>query len=183
MPEEATILLFVTPPLVYLCVTEWRHNRLPNKIIIGMLACSLVWRLGFGGWKSFADGLLACLLAGAPMFILFLMRGLGAGDVKMTAAVVCILGLKRLYLFTICFCLATLLLGLAHFLFRKTGRQYLKYYIKCCIPLKCNEENDKRKLPSRRRRDAWLPLGLAIAGGTWATLLLELFHIEGFLAL
>ena len=48
--------------------------------------------LGFGlrtvllGWKGLLSGLAGCLLAGGIMFLFYMVRAMGAGDVKLMAA-------------------------------------------------------------------------------------------------
>src|SRR2546427_11878372 len=39
------------------------------------------------GWPGLTDGLRASLIAGGGLFVLFLLGGMGAGDVKLMAAV------------------------------------------------------------------------------------------------
>jgi prepilin peptidase CpaA len=66
---------------------DFRWRRIPNWLVAATIVLSLVWHT----WTGSLDGLLmsgAGLLAGAGLLLpLYLLKGMGAGDVKFFAAI------------------------------------------------------------------------------------------------
>ena len=92
-----------------------RERRIPNLLTGPSIVIALVFHLGMGGWKEMATSAFAGVLAGGLLLIFFLAGGLGAGDVKLMAAIGCFTGLHMLpvVLFTTACCGALLGLVLA----------------------------------------------------------------------
>ncbi len=67
-------------------------RRIPNFITVGGLVVALVLRLSIGGGESLVSGLLGALLAFLVSFPLFMLKGMGGGDVKLLTAVGAFLG-------------------------------------------------------------------------------------------
>ena len=63
-----------------------RTARIPNWLTYGGLAAALVSRAVMG-WIEFRSGLMGLLIAGGMFLLLFLIGGMGGGDVKLMAAV------------------------------------------------------------------------------------------------
>jgi prepilin peptidase CpaA len=55
----------------------------------------LALHASFGGWRDLGSAALATLISGFVFMIFYLAGGMGAGDVKLIAAVACIAGLPR----------------------------------------------------------------------------------------
>lgn len=85
--------------LTALCATgAWvdvRERRIPNALTVGGLLLALLLRLPEGA-GSLGAGLAAALLAFAAGLPLFLVGGMGGGDVKFLAMAGAFLGLERL---------------------------------------------------------------------------------------
>lgn len=92
-----------------------RERRIPNVLTGSSIAIALVLHLALGGWRDMATSALAGVFAGGLLFVFFLAGGLGAGDVKLMAAVGCLSGLHMLpgVLLTTACCGALLGIGLA----------------------------------------------------------------------
>jgi prepilin peptidase CpaA len=67
-------------------------RRIPNFITVGGVAVALVLRLSSGGVDALVGGLLGALLAFLLTFPLFMLKGMGGGDVKLLTAVGAFLG-------------------------------------------------------------------------------------------
>jgi len=77
-----------------ICVSDNRERRIPNKLVLAGLVLALIWNtaapLGAGIFDQYTPGgvgLLDSLMAGAGVFafffVLYAMRIMGAGDVKL----------------------------------------------------------------------------------------------------
>jgi prepilin peptidase CpaA len=77
-------------------VHDVRERRIPNFITLPCIALGLTIHLAFGGWAGLAESAVAGLIAGALFFLFFLAGGMGAGDVKLMAAVGCLAGFAPL---------------------------------------------------------------------------------------
>lgn len=121
-----------------------------------------------------ADGALAGLLGGLILLIPYLMRGAGGGDLKMLTGVCCALGTRRLLPMLFLMSWIGLILAIVLLCTKVMNHRYLKHYFLCLFWWKYDRKEGRKSLPKRWRRDAWMPFGLAIAGGAWATLILDI---------
>jgi prepilin peptidase CpaA len=81
------INIFVGTLLALACISDLRTRRIPNVLTLSAAAGALLFHLATGGWSG-AGWSLAGLFVGALLFFpLFALRGMGAGDVKLLAAV------------------------------------------------------------------------------------------------
>ena len=62
-------------------------RRIPNWLTFGLMGLGVVTGFIAGGLEGLADSLQGLLLGGALLFIPFLLGGMGAGDVKLLAAI------------------------------------------------------------------------------------------------
>lgn len=73
-------------------VTDLRDRRIPNRLTYSAMIAGLALQAAVHGWRglllSFAGG---CLFGGVFLFF-HLVRAMGAGDVKLAAALGCIIG-------------------------------------------------------------------------------------------
>ena len=94
-------LLLLTLVLVA-ALTDWRWRRIPNWLTIPILCAAMAAQAALSGWPGLqesAGGLAVALLISMP---LFLLRGLGGGDVKLMAAAGALCGpMNLVYLFIV----------------------------------------------------------------------------------
>jgi prepilin peptidase CpaA len=110
MPARKEDLLFAGLALgcaVVASVYDMRERRIPNRLTGSCLLAGLLLHLAVGGWSGLGSASLASLTAGGLFLIFFIAGGMGAGDVKLMAAMAAITGLAPLQLFL----LATVLAG------------------------------------------------------------------------
>jgi prepilin peptidase CpaA len=93
-------------------VYDVRERRIPNRLTGFWLVAGLALHLAFGGWREMESATLAALTAGGIFLIFFIAGGMGAGDVKLMAAIGAIAGLAPLELLVIATVLAGALLAL-----------------------------------------------------------------------
>ncbi len=110
MAASTEHLLF--PSLALLCaavasIYDVRERRIPNRLTGGCLLTGLMLHLVLGGWRGLSSALLAALTAGGLFLVLFIAGGMGAGDVKLMAAIGALAGFASLQILV----LATVLAG------------------------------------------------------------------------
>jgi prepilin peptidase CpaA len=77
-------------------VYDIRSSRIPNVLTASSIAIGLLLHLILGGWSQLAFSFVGGLIGGGLFLIFFLLGGMGAGDVKLMAAVGCLVGLGSL---------------------------------------------------------------------------------------
>jgi prepilin peptidase CpaA len=68
------------------CITDLKSRKLPNVLTFGAAAGALGYHVAAGGWPGLGWSALGWLVGAAMFFPIFLLRGIGAGDVKLLAA-------------------------------------------------------------------------------------------------
>jgi prepilin peptidase CpaA len=79
--------LFVGALLVLACISDLRTRRIPNVLTFSAILAALVFHLLVGGWSAAGWSISGCFLGALLFFPMFVLRGMGAGDVKLLAAV------------------------------------------------------------------------------------------------
>lgn len=74
-------------------VSDLRSRRIPNWLTGPSVLVGLVFHLGFQGWMGLATAALAGVIGGGIFLVFYLGGGMGAGDVKLMAAVSVLAGL------------------------------------------------------------------------------------------
>ena len=88
-------LLLEIPLLAVVCIagfTDIRSRRIPNWVVLVGLLLGLAGNVALRGWAGLASSGLGLGLALLVYFPLYMLRGMGAGDVKLMAAVGAIAG-------------------------------------------------------------------------------------------
>ena len=94
--------MLIPPHLVYptaavacasiAAVHDVRSRRIPNYLTGPAILCGLVLHLALGGTVELGRSCMGGLIAGALFLIFFIVGGMGAGDVKLMAAIGCLAG-------------------------------------------------------------------------------------------
>jgi prepilin peptidase CpaA len=74
-------------------VCDVRTRRIPNWLTGPGILLGLLLHGWLGGWRSLGSAAAGGLLAGTVFLLFYLAGGMGAGDVKLIAAVCCLAGL------------------------------------------------------------------------------------------
>lgn len=83
-----TLLLFDALVLaVAAAILDVQHHRIPNWLTYPGIAAGILLRSAFFGWKGLASAVSGCVLAGGIVFLFYTVRAMGAGDVKLLAAI------------------------------------------------------------------------------------------------
>ena len=73
--------------LALACISDLRTRRIPNVLTFSAVATALLFHLLTGGWSAAGWSIAGCFLGALLFFPMFALRGMGAGDVKLLAAV------------------------------------------------------------------------------------------------
>jgi prepilin peptidase CpaA len=79
--------IFVGVVLAFACVSDLRTRRIPNALTLSAVAGALLFHLITGGMSAAGWSLAGAFLGAGLFFPMFALRGMGAGDVKLLAAV------------------------------------------------------------------------------------------------
>ncbi|HKV35796.1 MAG TPA: A24 family peptidase [Pyrinomonadaceae bacterium] len=92
VPKDiATALIFI-PLVLSISYMDVRYRRIPNKQVLTILLCGIALNTFFGAWPGFLGSLLGMVIAFALMLMLHILGTMGAGDVKLFAAIGAVLG-------------------------------------------------------------------------------------------
>lgn len=167
-------LILLTPWLTALCVSDIRSRRLPNALTLGGLAVAIALAAGFGGVPGAVDSLMAAGCAFVFLFIPFLMRAAGAGDVKMISAAAAFLGLGQVPFFLLATSFAGLFVALAMICTRQVTTARLKHAFRTLFDWRYDRAAGKAGIPPKDEERARVPFGCAIAIGAVVTLATEI---------
>ena len=92
-PKVIIAILFI-PLAIAIIYMDVRYRRIPNKLVLATLLAGLSLNLVFRGWHGLASSLEGMLVAFGMMFVLHALGTMGAGDVKLFAAVGSIVGIS-----------------------------------------------------------------------------------------
>lgn len=96
-----------------------KSARVPNWLTCGGLVAGLLVRASLAGWSGLSSGLLGAVLGGGVLFLPFLARGIGGGDVKLMAAVGAWVGMGHSLAFILATAIAGGVLALAFVMMRR----------------------------------------------------------------
>ncbi len=156
------------------CTHDVRTRRIPNWLTGPAALGALLVHFALGGWASLASAAAAGLIAGLAMLAFFLAGGMGAGDVKLMAAVACFTGLHPLSALLV----ATALAGAVCALVIAWHKAALRQTLVSCVRL-AQHHHGNGLVPHgehnvRSGTGLRMPFALPIAAGCVCALLLQL---------
>jgi len=148
-------------------IKDVRRQRIPNWLTYSGLIAALVVRLGLGGWTELRGGLAGMLFAGGIFLLLFLLGGMGGGDVKLIAAVGAWVGLAQVGILLIMSAIAGGLLAVGYALVHKRMLESLRNVVELVRHHLTEGLAPHPTLNVQQAGTLRLPYGLAIAIGTF----------------
>ncbi len=100
-------------------VIDVRQHRIPNWVTYPGIAMGILLRWFFLGWRGLGSALTGCLIAGGVMLVFYLVRAMGAGDVKLLAAIGSLVGPSHAVVVLIATAIAGGVLALVYVLARR----------------------------------------------------------------
>jgi len=95
LTRTLALAIMFLPLAVGITYMDVRYRRIPNKLVLLTLVGGLMINTVFAGWTGLWTSLGGTALAFGLMFILHLFATMGAGDVKLFAAVGSVIGLAH----------------------------------------------------------------------------------------
>ena len=87
----ATGVLFI--PLAFsITYMDVRYRRIPNRLVLATLLCGIAVNTFFGAWQGLLTSLEGLVIAFGIMFLFHVFGTMGAGDVKLFAAIGAVIG-------------------------------------------------------------------------------------------
>lgn len=90
--QTTAIAVLFIPLATWITYTDIRYRRIPNKLVLITLIGGLAVNAFFEGWPGLLNSLGGMALAFGIMFLLHAFGTMGAGDVKLFAAIGAIVG-------------------------------------------------------------------------------------------
>ena len=162
------IIALLIPLAIIITYYDVRYRRIPNAFVLATLMSGLIVNSIYGGLNGMLASLGGCAIAFILMFILHVFGAMGAGDVKLFAAVGSLVG-AHLVLPTF---LVVILTGgaLALLLMLHTGavRATMQRVLMILVGLLPGWEMPRFAVPADRRQT--IPYGVAITFGSLISL-------------
>ena len=168
------VIVAATPWLFVLGRSDWKTRKLPNHLTLGGSAVILVCLLAAGGIPLLLNGLLGGAVAGGVLFLPFLLRAAGAGDLKFLFAGGLLTGFPAVFPMLVLTSVFGLFLGIGMQIAGKIDSARLKHLFRCLFDWRYDRAEGRKNLPERSDERCRVPFGVAIAAGVWSTLLLRL---------
>ena len=92
MNETLVNIILLLPLAIIVGYYDVRYRRIPNAFVLATLASGLAINAIFGGLPGVAASLAGCTLGFILMFMLHVFGAMGAGDVKLFAAIGAVTG-------------------------------------------------------------------------------------------
>jgi prepilin peptidase CpaA len=162
------IAALLVPLAFIITYYDVRYRRIPNAYVLATLFSGLIINTIYGGWQGTLASLAGCAIAFMLMFMLHIFGAMGAGDVKLFAAVGSLTG-AHLVLPTF---LVVILTGgaLALLLTLRSGavRTTMQRVLQILVGLLPGWEMPRFAVPADRRHT--IPYGVAITFGSLISL-------------
>ena len=173
MTSTIYISSLATAVAVAAAFTDVRSRRIPNKLTYPAMLAGMAAQAVAHGWRGLLLSLGGALIFGGVFLLFHLVRAMGAGDVKLAAALGCILGPAGSWQTMFATAMAGAVLAIAVMIF--TGRVWCTLKNTLSV-LGFHAAHGLRTHPSVNLSNpaaVRLPYGLAFAAGTlyWAFLM------------
>lgn len=171
-PSATVAQLILVPLAVLIIYHDVRYRRIPNPFVLATLISGLTISIVMGGWRGGLNSLGGCVLAFILMFILHVFGAMGAGDVKLFAAVGSVIGAQLVLPTFVVVVLMGGLLALVSTLRSGVFRTTMHRVLQILVGLLPGWQMPKFSVPADRRLT--IPYGAAITIG--AIIATAIFH-------
>ena len=162
------IAALLVPLAVIITYYDVRYRRIPNAFVLATLASGIIVNTIYGGWRGAIMSLGGCAIAFMLMFVLHVFGAMGAGDVKLFAAVGSLVGTQMVLPTFLVVILTGGALALLLMLHRGAVRATMHRVLQILVGLLPGWELPRFSVPSDRRQT--IPYGVAITFGSLISL-------------
>jgi prepilin peptidase CpaA len=126
MNRESYLLVIALLLAVAAAIIDVQQHRIPNRLTYSGIVIAFVARTLFFGWRGTVGAIAGCLLAGGIMFLFYVVRAMGAGDVKLMAALGACVGPRQAVALLLATAICGGLLAIAYAVYRRQIGSTLK---------------------------------------------------------
>ena len=164
MSETVVIIALLLPLAIIIAYYDVRYRRIPNAFVLATLASGLAINTIFGGLSGLVGSLGGCAMAFALMFMLHIFGAMGAGDVKLFAAIGAVTGASLVLPTFIVVILTGGLLALVSIIRAGVVITTMQRVLQILVGMLPGWEMPKFAVPADRRHT--IPYGVAITIGS-----------------
>lgn len=170
MPNALTIVNYalLVPLAALITYYDARYRRIPNAFVLATLVAGLSINTFSGGWGGAWASASGCLLAFILMFMLHVFGAMGAGDVKLFAAIGSVVGAPLVVPTFFIVVLTGGVLGVVTMIRGGVVRETLWRVAQIFVGLLPGWEMPRFSVPTERRHT--IPYGVAITFGSLISL-------------
>ena len=171
-PTAIVVELFLVPLAVLIIYHDVRYRRIPNAFVLATLISGLTLNFIMGGLQGGLYSAGGCVLAFILMFLLHVFGAMGAGDVKLFAAVGSVLGAQLVLPTFVVVILTGGVLALVSVVRSRVFTTTMHRVLQILVGLLPGWQMPKFSVPADRRLT--IPYGVAITIG--AIIATAIFH-------
>jgi prepilin peptidase CpaA len=164
MSETVAIIVLLIPLAIIITYYDVRYRRIPNPFVLATLASGIAINSIFGGLAGLYGSVGGCALAFVLMFVLHIFGAMGAGDVKLFAAVGAVTGASFVLPTFLVVVLTGGVLGVVSIIRAGVVLTTMQRVLQILVGLLPGWEMPKFAVPSDRRHT--IPYGVAITIGS-----------------
>ncbi|HEX6045123.1 MAG TPA: A24 family peptidase [Pyrinomonadaceae bacterium] len=157
-------LLLLVPLAISVIYYDVRFRRIPNKLVLAALVAGLAINIGFGGAAGALSSVGGFAVAFVPMFLMHIFGAMGAGDVKLFAAIGAVVGLALVPLTFVVVVMLGAVLAIYSMIRSGTVFSTLHGVLRIFVGILPGWEMPRFSLPPDRRHT--IPYGVAIMLGS-----------------
>jgi prepilin peptidase CpaA len=172
-PTSIVFELFLVPLAALIIYYDVRYRRIPNPFVIATLIAGLILNSMFSGFQGALNSAGGCLFAFFLMFMLHVFGAMGAGDVKLFAAVGSVIGAQLVLSTFVTVVLTGGVLALVSILSSGAFSTTMHRVLQILVGLLPGWQMPKFSVPTDRRLT--VPYGAAITIG--AIIATAIFHV------
>lgn len=145
-------------------------GRIPNWLTYGGIVTAFFLRASFGGWREMGGALTGGLLGGGVFFLFFLVRAMGAGDVKLMTALGGLAGVEQVVGILLASAIAGGVLAAGYMIYYRQVRRTLRNVGALARFHLVSGVQPHPEINLSNEKAIKIPYAVAIAVGTWYSL-------------